>query len=55
MQDILVILTFSLAAGFLVKKFVWNQFLRGDKRRAQPWMGKTPNVVKMIVLATKLI
>ena len=24
MQTLLVILTFSLAAGFLLKKFVWN-------------------------------
>jgi hypothetical protein len=29
MQTILVLITFSIAAGFLLKKFVWNPIFEG--------------------------
>jgi hypothetical protein len=34
MQKILVILTFSLAAGFLLKKFVWNPIFEGRHNKS---------------------
>jgi len=33
MQTVLVILTFSLAAGFLLKKFVWNPILENKQHK----------------------
>jgi hypothetical protein len=33
MQTILVILTFSLAAGFLLKKFVWNPLIEKKRKK----------------------
>lgn len=33
MQTILVFLTFALAVGFMVKKFIWNPFGNGKKRK----------------------
>jgi flagellar biogenesis protein FliO len=32
MQTLLVIITFSLAAGFLVKKFIWNPIFEGKQK-----------------------
>lgn len=32
MQTVLVILTFCLAAGFLLKKFVWNPIFETRRR-----------------------
>jgi hypothetical protein len=32
MQTILVILVFSLAAGYLLKKFVWNPIFEGRQK-----------------------
>lgn len=34
MQTILVILTFTLAAGFLMKKFVWNPIFETRQKSA---------------------
>jgi flagellar biogenesis protein FliO len=34
MQKILVILTFSLAAFFLLKKFVWNPIFDGNQKKS---------------------
>lgn len=31
MQTILVIITFSLAAGYLLKKFIWNPITEGKQ------------------------
>lgn len=40
MQHILVILTFSLAAGFLVKKFVWNPIFEGRQNKSTTMDGE---------------
>ncbi len=32
MQTILVIITFSLAAGFLLKKFVWSPIFESNRK-----------------------
>ena len=42
MQHILVILTFSLAAGFLVKKFVWNPIFEGRQKKSTTVAVKIP-------------
>ena len=34
MQKILVILTFSLAAVFMFKKFVWNPIFEGNQKNS---------------------
>jgi len=33
MQTLLVIIVFSFAAGFLLKKFVWNPILESKQRK----------------------
>lgn len=35
MQTVLVILTFSIAVGFLLKKFVWNPIFETRRRTVQ--------------------
>tara|TARA_B100000795_G_C22451243_1_gene305661 strand:+ start:406 stop:564 length:159 start_codon:yes stop_codon:yes gene_type:complete len=40
MQKILVILTFSLAAGFLLKKFVWNPIFEGRQNKSTAMDGE---------------
>ncbi len=35
MQTVLVIITFSLALGFLLKKFVWNPIFESKKQMAK--------------------
>lgn len=34
MQSILVIITFAIAAGFILKKFVWNPIFESNKKDA---------------------
>ncbi len=33
MQILLVFIAFSLAVGFMIKKFVWNPFENGENRK----------------------
>jgi len=40
MQQILVILTFSIAAIFMLKKFVWNPIFEGNQKKSSSLDGE---------------